>query len=71
MSIFIKNLNFSTTTAELSEKFKHFNGFIVAQVKTKPDPKHQGKTLSMGFGFVKLEPRNRQTQLCQPWTVLN
>ena len=59
VSIFIKNLNFSTTTAELSEKFKHFNGFIVAQVKTKPDPKHQGKTLSMGFGFVEFRTKEQ------------
>ena len=59
VSIFIKNLNFSTTTAELSEKFRHFNGFIVAQVKTKPDPKHQGKTLSMGFGFVEFRTKEQ------------
>ena len=58
VSIFIKNLNFSTTTAQLNDRFKNFNGFVVAQVKTKPDPKHPGKTLSMGFGFAEF--RNKE-----------
>ncbi|SCW01862.1 LAFE_0E08922g1_1 [Lachancea fermentati] len=59
VSIFIKNLNFSTTTTELSAKFKPFEGFVVAQVKTKPDPKRQGKTLSMGFGFAEFRTKDQ------------
>lgn len=59
VSIFIKNLNFSTTTKELTEKFKPFHGFVVAQVKTKPDPKHAGKSLSMGFGFAEFRTKDQ------------
>lgn len=59
VSIFIKNLNFSTTSQQLTEKFKPFNGFVVAQVKTKPDPKQSGKTLSMGFGFAEFKTKEQ------------
>lgn len=59
VSIFIKNLNFSTTSQQLTEKFKPFSGFVVAQVKTKPDPKHDGKTLSMGFGFAEFKTKEQ------------
>lgn len=59
VSIFIKNLNFSTTTAQLNDRFKNFNGFVVAQVKTKPDGKHPGKTLSMGFGFAEFRTKEQ------------
>lgn len=59
VSIFIKNLNFSTTNQNLTDRFKVFTGFVVAQVKTKPDPKHQGKTLSMGFGFVEFRTKEQ------------
>ncbi|EHM99718.1 Mrd1p [Saccharomyces cerevisiae x Saccharomyces kudriavzevii VIN7] len=59
VSIFIKNLNFSTTNQNLTDRFKAFSGFVVAQVKTKPDPKHQGKTLSMGFGFVEFRTKEQ------------
>ncbi|CUS21979.1 LAQU0S04e05402g1_1 [Lachancea quebecensis] len=59
VSIFVKNLNFSTTTKELAEKFKPFSGFVVAQVKTKPDPKNANKTLSMGFGFAEFKTKEQ------------
>lgn len=59
VSIFIKNLNFSTTTAQLNDRFKNFNGFVVAQVKTKPDPKHSNRTLSMGFGFAEFRTKEQ------------
>lgn len=59
VSIFIKNLNFSTTSKQLSDRFRAFNGFVVAQVKTKPDPKHSGKTLSMGFGFAEFKTKEQ------------
>lgn len=61
VSIFIKNLNFSTTTPQLKDRFKNFDGFVVAQVKTKPDPKNSGKTLSMGFGFVEYRTKEQAT----------
>ncbi|AET39491.1 RNA-binding ribosome biosynthesis protein MRD1 Ecym_4446 [Eremothecium cymbalariae DBVPG len=58
-SIFVKNLNFSTKTEDLTDKFKSFAGFIVAQIKTKPDPKRKGKTQSMGFGFVEFRTKEQ------------
>ena len=59
VSIFNNNLNFSTTTAQLNDRFKNFNGFVVAQVKTKPDPKHSNRTLSMGFGFAEFRTKEQ------------
>lgn len=50
-SLFVRNLNFSTTTADLTHAFQHLSGFVSAQVKTKTDPKKPGQILSMGFGF--------------------
>lgn len=57
VSIFVKNLNFATTTEQLTQKFKSFGGFVVAQVKTKPDPVNNSKVLSMGFGFVEFKSK--------------
>ncbi|KKZ65925.1 multiple RNA-binding domain-containing protein 1 [[Emmonsia] crescens] len=52
-TLFVRNLNFSTTNARLAEVFQPLDGFLSARVKTKPDPKRPGETLSMGFGFVE------------------
>ena len=43
----------------LSDLFKPLPGFVVATVKTKPDPKNSGKTLSMGFGFVEFRTKEQ------------
>lgn len=51
-TLFIKNLSFTTTTSTLSLAFSSLPDFLFARVQTKPDPKHPGQTLSMGFGFV-------------------
>ncbi|KAI1082035.1 RNA-binding domain-containing protein [Whalleya microplaca] len=51
-SLFVKNLHWDTTTAELANEFQQLEGFRSAQVKTKKDPKKPGQVLSMGFGFV-------------------
>ncbi|KAL6706377.1 Multiple RNA-binding domain-containing protein 1 [Coniothyrium glycines] len=50
-TLFVRNLNFSTTTERLTEAFKPLSGFRSAKVKTKVDPKRG--LLSMGFGFVE------------------
>ncbi|KAF2128123.1 RNA-binding domain-containing protein [Dothidotthia symphoricarpi CBS 119687] len=50
-TLFVRNLNFSTTTERLAETFKPLSGFRSAKVKTKVDPKRG--VLSMGFGFVE------------------
>lgn len=59
VSIFVKNLNFSTTSLKLSELFQSLPGFVVAVVKTKPDPKNAGGVLSMGFGFVEFRTKEQ------------
>lgn len=56
-SIFVKNLNFDTTSTALTEAFKSLDGFLVAQVKTKINPKKPGSYLSMGFGFVEFNSK--------------
>ncbi|KAF3934130.1 Nucleolin [Dactylellina cionopaga] len=56
-SLFVKNLSFSTTQEKLKDIFSPLEGFMAARIKTKPDPKNPGKTLSMGYGFVEF--RNR------------
>ena len=57
-TLFVRNLNFSTTTERLCEAFRPLEGFISAQVKTKPDPKRQGQFLSMGFGFLEFRSKS-------------
>ncbi|WEW58292.1 Multiple RNA-binding domain-containing protein 1 [Emydomyces testavorans] len=56
-TLYVRNLNFSTTTAGLTDLFKPLDGFLSAQVKTKPDPKKPGERLSMGFGFVEFRTK--------------
>ena len=51
-TLFVRNLNFSTTTSRLTEIFKPLAGFLSARVKTKTDPKRPREILSTGFGFV-------------------
>ncbi|KAL4806899.1 hypothetical protein BDV18DRAFT_121063 [Aspergillus unguis] len=60
-TLFVKNLNFSTTNQSLVEAFRPLDGFVSARIKTKPDPKNPGQTLSMGFGFADFKT-NAQAQ---------
>lgn len=52
-TLFVRNLNFDTTTSQFTEAFSPLTGFLTARVKTKTDPKKPGQILSMGFGFVE------------------
>ncbi|KAF2268298.1 RNA-binding domain-containing protein [Lojkania enalia] len=52
-TLYIRNLNFSTTTEQLKETFSPLSGFRSARVKTKVDPKRG--VLSMGYGFVEFD----------------
>ena len=52
-TIFVRNLNFTTTTQDLDETFRPLEGFLSARVKTKTDPKKPGQVLSMGYGFLE------------------
>ncbi|VEU21330.1 DEKNAAC102569 [Brettanomyces naardenensis] len=59
VSVFIKNLNFSTNSGDITDLFKSLDGFVVAVVKTKPDSRHPGKMMSMGFGFVEFRTKTQ------------
>ncbi|KAI9883118.1 MAG: Dynein light chain [Watsoniomyces obsoletus] len=52
-TLYVRNLNFTTTTTRLREVCRSLEGFLSALVKTKPDLKKPGQTLSMGFGFLE------------------
>ncbi|KAF2868668.1 hypothetical protein BDV95DRAFT_118939 [Massariosphaeria phaeospora] len=52
-TLYVRNLNFTTTTNLLHETFAPLAGFRSAKVKTKIDPKRG--MLSMGFGFVEFD----------------
>ncbi|CAN3371506.1 hypothetical protein DIURU_000202 [Diutina rugosa] len=59
VSVFVKNLNFETTSAQLSAVFDGLPGFVVGVVKTKPNPKDTSKPLSMGYGFVEFRTKDQ------------
>nr|XP_022340473.1 probable RNA-binding protein 19 [Crassostrea virginica] len=52
-TLFVKNLNFSTTEEALIEKFKKCGKIHAVSVAKKKDMKNPGKYLSMGYGFVE------------------
>jgi multiple RNA-binding domain-containing protein 1 len=56
-TLFVRNLNFTTTSARLTETFKPLDGFLSARVNTKTDPKKPGQVLSMGFGFLEFKTK--------------
>ncbi|WVQ97046.1 hypothetical protein IAU59_004156 [Kwoniella sp. CBS 9459] len=56
-TLFLKNLNFTTTTARLTAVLSSLPGFSFARVQTKTDPKREGERLSMGYGFVGFKTR--------------
>ncbi|KAF2139999.1 uncharacterized protein K452DRAFT_327905 [Aplosporella prunicola CBS 121167] len=58
-TLFVRNLNFSTTTQRLTEVFKPLDGFLSARVKTKTDAKKPGQVLSMGFGFLEFRSKEQ------------
>ncbi|OAG38442.1 hypothetical protein AYO21_07264 [Fonsecaea monophora] len=56
-TVFVRNLNFSTSSVRLAEAFKPLSGFLSARVKTRTDPNRPGEVLSMGFGFVEFRTK--------------
>lgn len=56
-TLYVRNLNFTTTSDRLTEIFKPLEGFMSARVNTKTDPKKPGQVLSMGFGFVEFRSK--------------
>lgn len=64
-TLFVRNLNFSTTSERLTLVFKPLDGFISARVNTKTDPKKPGQVLSMGFGFVEFKSKSQAQSAVQ------
>jgi multiple RNA-binding domain-containing protein 1 len=58
-TLFVRNLNFDTTSSRLIETFSALSGFLSGTVKTKPNPKKPGETLSMGFGFLEFRTKEQ------------
>lgn len=58
-TLFVRNLSFATTTSRLQEVFNSLEGLVSARVKTRPDPKHEGQMLSMGFGFLEFHTNDQ------------
>jgi multiple RNA-binding domain-containing protein 1 len=58
-TLFVRNLNFSTTTDRLTDTFRPLSGFLTARVKTKTDSKKPGQVLSMGFGFLEFASKQQ------------
>ena len=55
-TLFIKNLNFTSTVGDLEKLFKKCHGFRSASLPTKTKRgKTSSKLLSMGFGFVEFQ----------------
>lgn len=60
-TLFVKNLNFSTTDETLRQHFASCGAIFSATVARKKDPKNPGQLLSMGYGFVQFCTRNSTT----------
>ena len=58
-TLFVRNLNFTTSSAKLADTFRPLEGFLSAKVKTKTDPKRPGEVLSMGYGFVEFRTKQQ------------
>ena len=56
-TLFVRNLSFDSTTAELHDLFLPLKGFLSARVKTRTDRRKPGQVLSMGFGFVEFRSK--------------
>ena len=56
-TLFVRNLNFATTSDALRDAFKPLKGFLTARVKSKSNPKTAGEPLSMGFGFIEFRTK--------------
>jgi len=69
-TLYVKNLDFSTTQTGLTNAFKGFPGFRLAMLKVKP-PNSKGERLSMGFGFVTFESKEMASAAMTAGVVLD
>ncbi|KAF1811288.1 pre-rRNA processing protein, partial [Eremomyces bilateralis CBS 781.70] len=63
-TLFVGNLDFSTTSEGLAEVFRPLDGFLSAKVKMKQNTKRPEVPLSMGFGFLEFRTK-AQAQAAQ------
>jgi len=68
-TLYVKNLDFSTTQKGLANAFSAFPGFRLAVLKTKSSGK--GEKLSMGFGFVTFQSKEMATAAMNAGVVLD
>lgn len=68
-TLYVKNLDFSTTQTGLTNAFKAFPGFRLAVLKTKSSGK--GEKLSMGFGFVTFQSKEMAAAAMNAGVVLD
>ncbi|KAL6261672.1 hypothetical protein P5V15_006761 [Pogonomyrmex californicus] len=52
-TLFVKNINFSTTEEQLKDYFGKCGPLHYVTIATKKDPENPAKKLSMGYGFVR------------------
>ncbi|KAF7722066.1 Multiple RNA-binding domain-containing protein 1 [Apophysomyces ossiformis] len=52
-TLFVKNLNFSTTPKGLRDVFSSLEGYRSSRINVRPDSKNPNKKISMGYGFVE------------------
>ncbi|CAM6084747.1 unnamed protein product [Calypogeia fissa] len=65
-SLFVKNLNFSTTRDGLKKHFEqHIKSGSIKSVTIKTKPSKNGKVLSMGFGFVEFDSKETAVEVCK------
>ena len=69
-TLYVKNLDFSTTQTGLTNAFKTFPGFRLATLKTKSSGKG-GEKLSMGFGFVTFQSKELASAAMNSGVVLD
>jgi multiple RNA-binding domain-containing protein 1 len=69
-TLYIKNLDFSTTQTGLTNAFKNFPGFRLAMLKVKP-PNAKGEKLSMGFGFVTFQSKETASSAMNAGVILD
>lgn len=70
-TLFVKNLNFTTTAEVLQKAFSGIQGYRASRINVKDDPKHPGKKLSMGFGFVEYDTKQNADKAMKAMQVKN
>jgi multiple RNA-binding domain-containing protein 1 len=70
-TLFVKNLNFDTREPGLLAAFSAAPGLRSARIPTKTDKKRPGQTLSLGYGFLEFESRDKALSCLKSMQGLN